>query len=85
MSMTSVAQSRNDGTVKLNNYLQGQDRASSLSWVESNSGPSHAPTWKCVCKIDGKEYGTGTGSHKHIAKDIAATQALNTLTGENTS
>ncbi|KII94023.1 hypothetical protein PLICRDRAFT_171711 [Plicaturopsis crispa FD-325 SS-3] len=73
----------NDPTVQLNNYLQSRGELTLLSWQESNSGPAHAVTWTCVCKIGGVPRGTGTGSLKHIAKNAAAAQALKALTEEN--
>lgn len=73
------------GTSRLNTYLQSVGKSSSVSWQESLSGPKHAPVWTCVCKIDGEARGTGTGTHKHIAKDIAANKAWETLTSEQPS
>ncbi|KAJ3550918.1 hypothetical protein NMY22_g146 [Coprinellus aureogranulatus] len=70
------------GTSMLNQYLQKVGRGSSLSWEESQSGPAHAREWECVCKIDGEVRGRGVASHKHVAKDQAAEQALAFLTKE---
>ncbi|KAK0481502.1 hypothetical protein IW261DRAFT_1470989 [Armillaria novae-zelandiae] len=69
----------NRGTVELNNYLQSKGMLASLSWIESISDPRYGPTWTCICKIDGQVRGIGTGAQKHVARDIAASQALNTL------
>ncbi|KAF9011040.1 hypothetical protein BDQ17DRAFT_860852 [Cyathus striatus] len=69
------------GVSDLNNYLQGTGQLTALSWLETQHGPSHAPTWKCICKINGEPRGTGTSTHKHLAKDIAANEALKYLTG----
>ncbi|KAJ7204490.1 hypothetical protein GGX14DRAFT_460665 [Mycena pura] len=71
------------GTVALNNYLQSKGLVAALSWQESLSGPKSAPTWTCVCKISGQVFGTGEGSLKRTARDIAAKQALKSLTEES--
>ncbi|PBK82573.1 hypothetical protein ARMGADRAFT_946230, partial [Armillaria gallica] len=52
------------------------NRLSAISWVESHSGPRSAPLWTMTCKIDGEARGTGTASQKHVAKEMAAIQAL---------
>ncbi|KAK0486563.1 hypothetical protein IW261DRAFT_1560002 [Armillaria novae-zelandiae] len=70
------------GTSGLNNYLQKQNRIDAVSWVESNTGPPNKPTWTMTCKVDGKVCGTGTGLQKHVAKDVAADQALASLKGQ---
>ncbi|KAJ2912490.1 hypothetical protein MD484_g7926, partial [Candolleomyces efflorescens] len=66
------------GTVKLNNHLQKIGRATSLSWEESSVNQ----VWTCVCKIDGEPRGRGVASHKHVAKDAAAEEALKYLIGD---
>ncbi|KAF8559973.1 hypothetical protein OG21DRAFT_10967 [Imleria badia] len=68
-----------DPVVALNNYLQSIGRAATLSWKDSTSGLKHIPEWKSVCKISGKEYGVGVGTHKHLARGTAATLALEAL------
>ncbi|TEB38690.1 hypothetical protein FA13DRAFT_1784998 [Coprinellus micaceus] len=70
------------GTSLLNQHLQKIGRVSSLSWEESASGPAHARQWECICKIDGETRGRGVASHKHVAKDQAAEEALAFLTKE---
>ncbi|RDB29436.1 hypothetical protein Hypma_015995 [Hypsizygus marmoreus] len=77
--------SKTGGTSGLNNYLQNNGLLSALSWKDSTSGPRNAPTWTSVCKINGEERGTGTGTHKHIARDNAADAALKSLTEESAS
>ncbi|KIL01015.1 hypothetical protein PAXRUDRAFT_185708 [Paxillus rubicundulus Ve08.2h10] len=62
--------------VALNNYLQSINLVAALSWRDSQSGPVHNPKWRSVCKISGREYGVGTGTHKHLARGAAATIAL---------
>ncbi|EGO05250.1 hypothetical protein SERLA73DRAFT_174311 [Serpula lacrymans var. lacrymans S7.3] len=69
----------NEGTVALNNYLQATNQLTSLSWQDSTSGPKNAPQWTSTCKIAGQVYGIGTGTHKHIARNMASTIALNSL------
>ncbi|KAI0274923.1 hypothetical protein BC834DRAFT_850345 [Gloeopeniophorella convolvens] len=64
------------GTIALNNFLQGRGKLTSLSWVDTQSGPAHAPEWNSVCKIDGQEVSSGTGTHKHLSRDAAADAAL---------
>ena len=70
-------------------------RVAALSWIDSTSGPEHSPEWKSLCKskmpficfvprlidfaVSGKEYGVGTGTHKHLARGVAATLALEVL------
>ncbi|KAF8201071.1 hypothetical protein K438DRAFT_1821320 [Mycena galopus ATCC 62051] len=71
-----------NGTVALNNYLQSKGQLAAMSWEESTSGPSGAPTWTCICKISGEVRGRGTGSLKRTARDVAAKQALESLTEE---
>ncbi|CCM03769.1 uncharacterized protein FIBRA_05916 [Fibroporia radiculosa] len=73
----------NEGTVLLNNWLQARNRVTSLSWEESTTGPRHSPQWTSVCKIDGQDYGRGTGAQKHLARDIAAKAALERLIQES--
>ncbi|KAF8831909.1 hypothetical protein HHX47_DHR1001318 [Lentinula edodes] len=65
--------------------LQSKNRLSALSWLDSTSGFPHAPQWNCICKIDGEVMGSGTGPQKHVARDIAANQALKTLIDTNWS
>ncbi|KAF8433557.1 hypothetical protein L210DRAFT_3411851, partial [Boletus edulis BED1] len=65
-----------------NSDLQSIGRAAALSWKDSTSGPTHSPEWKSVCKISGKEYGVGVGTHKHLARGAAAALALEALKAE---
>ncbi|KAG8219447.1 hypothetical protein J3R82DRAFT_374 [Butyriboletus roseoflavus] len=60
-------------------------RGASLSWKDSTSGPTHSPEWKSVCKVSGKEYGVGLGTHKHLARGAAATLAIEALKLEDES
>ncbi|KAJ3559002.1 hypothetical protein NM688_g610 [Phlebia brevispora] len=68
-----------DGTISLNNFLQARNRLTSLVWSETCEGPSHAPIWTSVCKINGEVKGTGIGPQKHVARDLAAKEALKAL------
>ncbi|KAI6031385.1 hypothetical protein PISMIDRAFT_385096 [Pisolithus microcarpus 441] len=74
--------SRVDPIVELNNYLQSTGQLTALSWKDSKGGSAHSPQWNSVCKIYGREYGTGTGAQKHLARGTAAAQALNALRDE---
>ncbi|KAJ6541930.1 hypothetical protein B0H19DRAFT_958983 [Mycena capillaripes] len=71
-----------DGTVALNNYLQSKGKLAALSWQDSTSGPKSAPTWTSICKISGEVRGTGAGPLKRTARDVAANEALKSLTEE---
>ncbi|OBZ68531.1 hypothetical protein A0H81_11597 [Grifola frondosa] len=68
-----------ENIVALNNHLQSKQQASLLSWADSPSGPRHLPQWTSTCNIAGKGVWVGTGTHKHIARDAAATAALAAL------
>jgi len=69
----------NEGTVALNNYLQTGGKLASLSWVDITTGPRDQPVWTSTCKIAGKIVAEGTGTHKHLARNAAATLALKSL------
>ncbi|ETW86821.1 hypothetical protein HETIRDRAFT_166337 [Heterobasidion irregulare TC 32-1] len=71
-------------SIALNNYLQSKDMLPSLRWEESSSGLAHAPVWTSICKIDDEVISTGTGSHKNIARDVAAEEALRILRSRDT-
>ncbi|KAF8273000.1 hypothetical protein EI94DRAFT_1795699 [Lactarius quietus] len=64
------------GTIALNNFLQTKHRLASLSWNDTSSGLAHAPEWLSVCRIDGEDISSGTGTHKHLSRDAAADKAL---------
>ncbi|KAJ6623101.1 hypothetical protein B0H10DRAFT_820928 [Mycena sp. CBHHK59/15] len=70
-------------TLLLTADLQGKEQLSALSWQDSISGPKSAPIWTSVCKISGEVRGTGTGLLKHTARNMAAKQALASLTEES--
>ncbi|XP_014806210.1 PREDICTED: interferon-induced, double-stranded RNA-activated protein kinase isoform X2 [Calidris pugnax] len=56
---------------KINRYCQKNDYL--LHYVETGrKGPSHDPEFTVVVKIDGIEYGTGTGKNKKEARAAAA-------------
>ncbi|KZV68969.1 hypothetical protein PENSPDRAFT_581680 [Peniophora sp. CONT] len=59
--------------------LQFHGRFAALSWIDAVSGSQHAPTWTCTCRIDGLAISTGTGTHKHLARNEAADKAFEIL------
>ncbi|KAJ3855069.1 hypothetical protein EV368DRAFT_35486, partial [Lentinula lateritia] len=59
--------------------LQSKNRLSALSWLDSTSGPRHAPQWNCICKINGETKGKGESSTKAEAKNQASKNALEVL------
>ncbi|KAH7886178.1 hypothetical protein F5I97DRAFT_1928051 [Phlebopus sp. FC_14] len=84
--------------VELNNYMQSIGLAAAVSWKDTTTGPTHSPEWKSVCKsaysfscapptnqlsVSGKEYGVGTGTHKHHARNAAAAIALPAFRAES--
>ncbi|KIY46337.1 hypothetical protein FISHEDRAFT_75771 [Fistulina hepatica ATCC 64428] len=68
-----------DGSVRLNNYLQAKNRLNALNYEQYMEGPRNAPTWTVRVKIDGVVLGSASGRQIHIARDLAANQALETL------
>ncbi|KIY48761.1 hypothetical protein FISHEDRAFT_73347 [Fistulina hepatica ATCC 64428] len=68
-----------DGSVLLNNYLQAKNRLNALNYEAYMEGPRNAPTWTVRAKIDGVVRGSACGKQRHIARDLAARQALNFL------
>lgn len=71
-----------DPIAALNIYLQSIGKSAALSWRDSMTGPSHSPVWSSICRVSGREYGSGEGSQKHLARGEAAKVALATLTAE---
>ncbi|KAF9015771.1 hypothetical protein BDZ89DRAFT_1141950 [Hymenopellis radicata] len=67
---------KTEGTIGLNNYLQSKHKTTSLSWIETPTGPQTEIVWVVVAKIDGVERGRGTGAQKYVAKDNAANQTI---------
>uniref|UniRef100_A0A670HKS1 Eukaryotic translation initiation factor 2 alpha kinase 2 n=1 Tax=Podarcis muralis TaxID=64176 RepID=A0A670HKS1_PODMU len=53
--------------------------------VVSKSGLDHMPIFHCVCTIDDKDFGEGTGNNKQTAKRNAARQAYEKLNDQATS
>nr|GAT61341.1 predicted protein [Mycena chlorophos] len=64
---------------ELNNYAQR--RGYTMTWDEHASGPRENETWTCTVYISGQVYGRGIASTKNAAKDAAARQALQYITG----
>ncbi|RLV98656.1 hypothetical protein DV515_00010545 [Chloebia gouldiae] len=56
---------------KINNYCQMHKLTVGYDTV-NRTGPSHDPEFTVVVKINGAEYGTGTGKNKKEAKAVAA-------------
>ncbi|KIK47601.1 hypothetical protein CY34DRAFT_209934 [Suillus luteus UH-Slu-Lm8-n1] len=69
----------NDATNALNNYLQSIGQSSALSWVDVRQGLTHQYVWTSTCRISGIPYGVGSGTHKHQARNVAASHALTAL------
>ncbi|KAG0707553.1 hypothetical protein DFH29DRAFT_768608, partial [Suillus ampliporus] len=57
--------------------LQSVGQSSSLSWVDVRQGPTHEYVWTST--FSGVPYGVGSGTHKHQARNAAASHALTTL------
>ncbi|KAG2138662.1 uncharacterized protein EDB93DRAFT_1338980, partial [Suillus bovinus] len=72
-------QQANDATNALNNYLQSIGQSSALSWIDVRQGPTHQYVWTSTCRISGIPYGIGSGTYKHQARNVAASQALTAL------
>lgn len=75
----------NEGLQALNRYLHKHHMTTALSWKDWPTGDSHSPQWTSECKIHGTVRGVGNGTHKHIARDLAAQEALVFLTEEGAS
>ncbi|XP_071662281.1 interferon-induced, double-stranded RNA-activated protein kinase isoform X1 [Patagioenas fasciata] len=56
---------------KINNYCQKKGLTLDYADVD-RTGPSHCPEFTVMVKINGENYGTGTGKNKKEAKAIAA-------------
>lgn len=54
-------------------------RGVKIQWVEVQSGPGHALTWKADCIVDGIMKGSGAGKSKQQAKEEAARQAYQAM------
>ncbi|XP_033001332.1 interferon-induced, double-stranded RNA-activated protein kinase [Lacerta agilis] len=87
----SSSPSRSPEPVAQRNYLALLNEYSTRNKVVvqyvlvSKSGLDHMPNFHCVCKIDGKDFGEGTGNNKQTAKRIAARQAYEKLNDQATS
>ena len=83
--------------------LQARGKLTSLSWVDTCTGPRNQSVWTSTCKgvlrvgiiddsrpslpsstflVAGKVVAVGTGTHKHVARNVAATDALEVLKAE---
>ncbi|XP_065487181.1 interferon-induced, double-stranded RNA-activated protein kinase isoform X2 [Caloenas nicobarica] len=69
---------------KLNNYCL--KRGLKLCYVDDwSTGPSHCPEFTVVVKINGENYGTGTGKNKKDARAIAARVTWEMIESESPS
>jgi len=83
LSTTASIISKSDNPLlTLQPDLQRVGKLTSLSWIDTTSGPPHTPTWTSICRIDGEEVARGEGTHKHLARDAAADIALQVRAGE---
>ncbi|XP_041260310.1 interferon-induced, double-stranded RNA-activated protein kinase isoform X2 [Onychostruthus taczanowskii] len=69
---------------KINHYCQTH-KLSVLYDTINVTGPSHDPEFTVVVKINGKEYGRGTGKSKKEAKAVAAKEAWEMIKKEHKS
>jgi ribonuclease III len=60
----------------LQEWAQGQGLPTPTYAVVEQTGPDHAPQFRIVVKVKGKEFGLGTGSSKRIAEQAAARNLL---------
>jgi ribonuclease-3 len=61
---------------QLQEWAQGRTKATPVYEVEHSEGPSHAPRFVVVVKIDGEIVGRGEGRSKQLASHAAAADAL---------
>ncbi|KAF8433559.1 hypothetical protein L210DRAFT_2355 [Boletus edulis BED1] len=74
-------QSRTDWRMYLNNFLQGRyGHTRQLSWVHTQSGPSHDTRWLAIAYFNGIEYGRGVARDRGTAMEIAAETTYRALT-----
>ncbi|PCH43846.1 hypothetical protein WOLCODRAFT_153903 [Wolfiporia cocos MD-104 SS10] len=69
----------NHWRMQLNNYLQSNGGARSLTWEVAQSGPLHQPMWTAIAFIRGVEYGRSVGPSQNAVKEEAARQTLTAL------
>ncbi|NXJ00712.1 E2AK2 kinase, partial [Psophia crepitans] len=67
----------------LNEYSQKTSKRVDYS-VQTRSGAAHAPTFSCICTINGDVFGTGTGPTIGAARQVAAKEAYEKLMTEST-
>jgi ribonuclease-3 len=60
----------------LQEWAQGQGLPAPTYTVVEQTGPDHAPKFRIMVKVKGKETGLGTGSSKRIAEQAAARSLL---------
>ncbi|KAJ7619169.1 hypothetical protein DFH06DRAFT_1235514 [Mycena polygramma] len=66
-------------TLALVNQTASQKGLSVTYPAEQVSGPSHAPTWKVSCCINGIKKGEGSGKNQKMAKEEAGRQAFQAM------
>ncbi|KAG1857579.1 hypothetical protein C8R48DRAFT_607198, partial [Suillus tomentosus] len=63
--------------------LQSIGQSSALSWIDIREGQTHQYVWTSTCRskffLSGVPYGVGSGTHKHQARNVAASHALTAL------
>ncbi|KAF6746432.1 hypothetical protein DFP72DRAFT_1076295 [Ephemerocybe angulata] len=62
----------------ITNYFSKIKKPQRLDWPAVSSGPKDNETWSVQC-VDGKVWGTGTGSSKKAGREGAAKEALPAL------
>ena len=68
-----------DYKTKLQEFIQSDSRRSVSYEVIATHGPSNAPVFDVVVKVDNLIYGEGSGKSKKKAEQMAAKDAFNKL------
>ncbi|KZT64580.1 hypothetical protein DAEQUDRAFT_769571 [Daedalea quercina L-15889] len=61
--------------MELNNIVQKNKALGEVKWDKDYSPHGHQGPWTAVVRINGVEYGTGQGSSKDAAREVAAKMA----------
>ena len=64
---------------QLQEWAQGRKKSTPVYEVEHREGPSHAPRFVVVVRIDGEVVGRGEGRSKQLASHAAAADALSRI------
>jgi ribonuclease-3 len=78
-SQDSILEEIHDPKSVLQEWAQAERLGSPQYITLSATGPDHAKVFEVEVRIQGKAYGTGHGSSKHVAARIAAQTALEAL------